>query len=70
MWHVFLKYENKRAHRDRLIILLQDILEILIEDIMIYGNRYDAVTSVLSVTWHILLILYLLMQNIRYNKFL
>ncbi|XP_020251345.1 putative callose synthase 8 isoform X2 [Asparagus officinalis] len=30
---------NKRAHRDRLVILLQDVVEILIKDMMIHGSR-------------------------------
>lgn len=34
MRHVFVKFVNKQVHRDRVVILLQDIVEILVKDMM------------------------------------
>ncbi|OAY76390.1 putative callose synthase 8 [Ananas comosus] len=40
------KYENKQANKDKVIILLQDIIEILIKDMMVDGGRIlDVINS-------------------------
>lgn len=46
--HAIYQYENKQANKDKVIILLQDIIEILIKDMMVDGGRWDIEANVFS----------------------